>query len=565
MSSAGDSSAKKRASVALLCLFALALLAIVVVRSRRGSPMTTAAVAHDSIGERAPRALDAPGGPLESAPAAIAAERTVDADRAVPEPPAESVAAVVDPLVGCTVHGRVLDAEGHPIPVWRPYVSATDAAGVRRNTDASDEGLYSLTGLAPGEWTLHVGAVGYRNHEEPLALDAAVPVVRRDVVLARAVRLAVRFVTPEGEPLYATEAGKRLGEASPFPVATVEAPGATIPEALRGGADLCGVGSFWQYGPLWEAAGPGCAGVLVLAVELPVFVSLTVGSRVLESRWIEPGTEAVTFVVSPERLLGELSSVEARIVAGDSRAPLAAQVGIEPLNKSDRVADGHWQRALPPGTHDVTFSAPGYARIQRQLALAPGQRLDLGEIVLPPELVIEGRLLDDEGRPVAGMVRLAWRDATGGLSYDFARSSVPTDEHGAFRIDGLLAGHYLVRTVASDEVNFPGRENPPPKWVSGLVPVSTLGGSVRGLDLHLVRAGTLVLSGTGGLPAGARFRVLDANGDLVRHVGLCSGFVTSFGLPPGAYTLVVCDEDGNELGLHAVEIGAGVMELDLSR
>jgi hypothetical protein len=151
------------------------------------------------------------------------------------------------------------------------------------------------------------------------------------------------------------------------------------------------------------------------------------------------------------------------------------------------------------------------------------------------------------------------------VSYADDRSYVPADEHGAFRIDGLLPDRHLLRTVASDEVNFPARENPPPKWASGLVPVSTLDGSVRGLDLFLVRAGTLVLAGTGELPAGARFRVLDANGDLVRHVGLYSGFVTSFGLPPGAYTLVVCDEDGNELGLHAVEIGAGVMELDLSR
>jgi hypothetical protein len=396
-------------------------------------------------------------------------------------------------------------------------------------------------------------------------LDAAVPIVRRDLVLQRAVRLAVRFMTADGEPLYATEAGKRLGDAHPFPVATVDAPGATIPEALHGGADLCGVGSFWQYGPLWEAAGPGCAGVLVLEVDLPVFVSLTVGSRVLESRRVEPGTEEVTFVVSPERLLGELSSVEARLIAGDSGAPLAARVGIEPLNESDRVADGHWARTLPPGAHDVTFSAPGYARVRRQLALAPGQRLDLGEVVLPLELVIEGRLLDDEGRPVTGMVRLARRDPTGRVRYDDDRSYVRTDEHGAFRIDGLLPDRHLLRTVASDEVTFPGRENPPPMWVSGLVTVSTLGGSVRGLDLHLVRAGTLVLSGTGGLPAGARFRVLDANSDLVRHVGLYSGFVPSFGLPPGPYSLVVCDEDGNELGRHAVEVGAGVTELDLSR
>lgn len=102
-------------------------------------------------------------------------------------------------------------------------------------------------------------------------------------------------------------------------------------------------------------------------------------------------------------------------------------------------------------------------------------------------------------------------------------------------------------------------------WVSGNVPVSTLGGSVTGLDLHLVRGGILVVKGAASLPAGTRCKVLDANGDLLGYSGFFPGFVPRFVLPPGPCTFVLCDETWAELERHPLTTGAGVDELDLTR
>lgn len=88
---------------------------------------------------------------------------------------------------------------------------------------------------------------------------------------------------------------------------------------------------------------------------------------------------------------------------------------------------------------------------------------------------------------------------------------------------------------------------------------------MTGLDLHLVKASILALAGAQTLPPGARCKILDAQGDLLRWNAIPPGFVPRFALPPGACTFVLCDEDWNELERHAVEVGAGVTELDLSR
>jgi hypothetical protein len=443
-------------------------------------------------------------------------------------------------------------------------VSLTDAVGERRSTTAAPDGSWSLAGLAPGTWRLHAGTGAYRAHRSTLVLERGELIVRRDIVLERSVTLSVHLVTPSGERLWdvLSSPGRSVPrDVRPFPVATLEPPGEEIPEAHGGGAGFVGAGSFWDHGPVADAAAPGAIGVLELAGELPVFVSLVMGTRVIATQRVEPGARQVSFVLDPEALLASRCSVRARLVAEDGTS-LDGMVRVDDTSYHN-VKGGAWDHALVPGDYRLVFGSRERARIAMDVTLVPGQALDLGDIVLPPGLSIAGRLLDAEGRPVIGLLELGRREADGRLRFEDMHYA--TDATGFYEVHGLLAGHHVLRTASDGEIVLAGRDDPPIVWVSGNVPVSTIGGSVTGFDLHLVRAGFLVLGGAESLPPDSHCKVLDANGDLLRWDAMTPGSVPRFALPPGAYTFVLCDGDWNELERHAVEIGEGVTELDLAR
>lgn len=503
--------------------------------------------------------------PAEGAPSPEPEPAVARPEREPVAPPSLSRADSSD-APPCALYGRVLDEAGAPIVPWAPLVSLTDAAGKRVNTKVADDGSYCFSELAPGTRRLNVGAVGYRDHEEDLEFTGEPPSLQRDFVLRRAVRLSVRLVTESGEVL--REALKARTEVwhddsiYPFPVATFESPGTEIPAALHHGNDRIGVGSLWDYGPFREAAGRDSAGVLVLSVDLPVFVSLTQGSQVLETQFVEEEREVV-FVVDPDALLARRGKVRAQMVA-ESGAAVAGRIELEPSNQFHEALLGSWEQALAPGRYTALFAAPGHASTARSFQLAAGQEVDLGEVLMTAERTIEGRISDEAGRPVEARLRVGKVDANGRVTFpDFVLHS--SDEEGAYRIEGLADGEYVLRTVGDDEVTFPASDEPPTTWVCGNVPIHLRGASVQGFDIRLVRAGILVLQGAETLPSEARFTLLDARGDELRATRHYPGFVPRFVLPPGAYTLVVRDAQGTELLRRTLEVGAEPCEVDLAR
>jgi hypothetical protein len=109
-----------------------------------------------------------------------------------------------------------------------------------------------------------------------------------------------------------------------------------------------------------------------------------------------------------------------------------------------------WQllaRAPRHGTHVLVLPVADLAR----------GNVDVGEIVLAPQAILEGRLVEEDGRPIAGAsVTLSGHAADIGRLlpagahaaaplYHFGHRQSRTAGDGAFRFAGLAAGSYSVR------------------------------------------------------------------------------------------------------------------------
>jgi hypothetical protein len=189
----------------------------------------------------------------------------------------------------------------------------------------------------------------------------------------------------------------------------------------------------------------------------------------------------------------------------------------------------------------------------------------LGELALEPELVIEARVLDPKGIPVAGQeFLLGWTGPElGRLRFQELRHYA-SDRAGKLSIGGLRRDRYVLRMTGEDEFESPGGDDEPTTLVSGCIEVSTLGGPVSGLEIRLARAGALVLRGTERLPERAYYRLRDGAGRVLCSSYFYEGFLPRVLVPPGRYELVLHGAGGKELLQRAVEVGAGTTEVDVA-
>lgn len=214
-------------------------------------------------------------------------------------------------------------------------------------------------------------------------------------------------------------------------------------------------------------------------------------ATVAERLSIEAGTPEARVDVVAHRGL----AIEGRIVGDVARSAAVTAAGIE--------LEGAWLRAAaePDGTFRVSPLAPGryVLRVQQPGAL----HLDTDPVVVAAgardvELVaggggaIEGRLVDAEGRSVAGHVhlRLPGNGSLGmGVGHD-----------GAFRFTGLEPGAYVVRATSEDggaavrslELAAEGREELEVVLEPGARLVLSLTGSPDRLRCEIVHSGVVV-------------------------------------------------------------------------
>lgn len=163
--------------------------------------------------------------------------------------------------------------------------------------------------------------------------------------------------------------------------------------------------------------------------------------------------------------------VTGRVLTADGTPPPRVYVGVgasfmlKPgIGHTDwiraRVAgDGIFvARGLRPDQHYWLYvRARGYGTRVYVLpkALGSGERTDVGDVVVRPAGGVEGRVVDEQGEPIAGISvsidgtnadSRAWHDgdgALGGVS-QFESRSLETDARGRFRFTDLAAGGYTV-------------------------------------------------------------------------------------------------------------------------
>jgi protocatechuate 3,4-dioxygenase beta subunit len=323
-------------------------------------------------------------------------------------------------------------------------------------------------------------------------------------------------------------------------------------------------------GELVRALEPGALRVVAWSertTALPAFAQLEAGASTALEIALEPAFP-----------------VAGRVIDGRTGAPVAgAEIAFWTFAELDSVrseADGTFRHPrFPPGApaQQVRAAAPGYGPAVRYLRIDPAGGWKLAgaapdepslagtgtpwlELVLVPELVIRGRVLDELGQPLAAAT-------LGAEGYFHVRPAVAardaatavSDETGSFELSGLRSdiGHALTVEAAGHARRTlelgPVLDEP---LVITLAPAALLSGTVidgagtpaEDIELVLLPAGPASpVPRQGPLDAGARVQSLE-----LRTRTDATGTFLFEGLAPGPLRLVV-QRDGDPLLEHELE------------
>jgi hypothetical protein len=553
----------RRRTVAAAAALAVLLVAIATFLSSTGGRRTEPA---REVPSESP-SLAPPDLPAAAA-AAAALERmaVAESENPPPSPAAGSLPARPETLV----YGSLLDSAGQPIRgAWSAGVSFIDSRGRWRLVDAKAEGAYVVHALPYGSYWVTAGAYAYRTANDTIDLTPERPILRKDFTLPGSVVLKIKVVTPDGRSLFdAFREGKGArGRFALVPVATLEAPGTRFFDVSGSLINPFGVRNFWGYGPLVEKLPAGYFGVLVLTCDLPVHVSLVQYHVVLDTRRVEPGTDEVVFVVSPETLEANLATIRVRVVASESGEPIAgAWVDLEGASytggrvATDQKGEATMERC-EPGRYELTVRAEGREEFRIAFVAEPGEVTDLGEIRLGREVTIAGRFVDPDGSGVSVPFEVG--------VFDPARNSIEVERYvrhtsdgtGSFRVSGLGRKTYVIRTSNHDAANAQDPEET--SWVSGNVFVDARAGSVEGVEIPL-EPGTLVALRVSGRPVeGMRFRVTDEGSHVLVAGRFYGPYPRPLDLPRGLYRVGLVDSAGTVLEERSLTVGTESVVVDL--
>jgi hypothetical protein len=193
------------------------------------------------------------------------------------------------------------------------------------------------------------------------------------------------------------------------------------------------------HGPLADAPGPEEP-----AASNPARTSAPAGAR--EEAPVRVPSEAVAFVV------GRLVDAEGRPVSGGSVRLEFPHTGDRPVagEADDRGAfEVRLSLSGDHGTADLVATGPTHVPVRVTIAVRPGETSHVGDLVLAAGGAAHGRVVDEDGRPIAGAwVTEGWprvppesqRRRVGPRTFSDAGEIARTDADGRFRLAGIRPG-----------------------------------------------------------------------------------------------------------------------------
>ncbi len=424
-------------------------------------------------------------------------------------PREEPLEVVLEPASGLI--GRVVDRAGEAVPATRLWVDS--ATGLRRTRQeplmvrSDDDGAFSFTGLAAGDWVLTASAEGWLEKELSLEL-AAGEVTPVEVTLERGATLVGTISDADGRGVsgaflalrddrYGGLSTSRVSDPSDaegrFRVEGLPAEPVTVvvshprhPSATRtidlsagrGVLDVTLGEGASLVGVVLDSSGDPVAGARLTPLPQDgAFEPGPIGENPLtgrDGRFRLEGLAAGLWVAQAEPPDGSLSSsmqseaielrageehwIELRLPRGYRIAGRVRGLDLDGLSRVDVYAD----RIDAAGT-GTSFARPDYEGRFVLGPLAPGRwqvaarfdrRFVHAEIEVGPGQNDEVDLEFTEGLRLTGLVRSAGEPMIGASVRVFAetgsQSVATTDRNGAFVLEGLSSGSQMLMVAGRD-------------------------------------------------------------------------------------------------------------------
>jgi hypothetical protein len=206
----------------------------------------------------------------------------------------------------------------------------------------------------------------------------------------------------------------------------------------------------------------------------------------------------------PAAIAQDTGTVEGRVLSSTSQTPIGgAEVSLAGRRTLTDASGNFGFAGVTSGDIIVSAEAQGFYKneAKRRLDFRAPLRL---EILLTPTSSISGRVLDDEGKPIAD-VQIEVTDAVRGTGTTWTVRGTSSDAEGRYRVDPIRPGTYVVMARPNPRIagglngSSRTRSLPPPKpagsqsrtWVRTYYPSA----ADRGLAGKLVLAGGTHLSG----------------------------------------------------------------------
>ncbi|MEM9802205.1 MAG: carboxypeptidase regulatory-like domain-containing protein [Planctomycetota bacterium] len=457
---------------------------------------------------------------------------------------------------GATVRGRIVDAQGEPVPgaevkgltgstfVTRPH------GGIARS---AADGSFELSGLAATAQRIEAWAEGFLEGESQ-ELDLEDGVGRDGVVIALGAGLAIagRVVRPDGTPsantrlvLAPQEVEGDMGRL--YELARAEGGAARTAEDGSFRIDGLNPGTYAMFADerdpsdraqRWNARATSiAAGTLDLRLELAPVESID--GNVLD----DAGGPVESFTIEAKRVDwpvwvgGPSSQVDAEFVDGEGRYSLAG---------------------LDAGAWRVSVRATGHLPVWDREILVPAAEIEPFELTRTARLA--GTVTDPSGRPIEGAEVRARAQSDDGRS-----GSARTDADGCYALDEVGPGPVAVEATVEE-------------WAPSETTLVELAPGEHRTDvgLRLSEGGAiagLVLDPDGTPAAGRAIGVQWMRGDAIEVVSDENGRFTAEGLAPGPYQVIAMPavEDLAEPGAHTdlgeifEDLAMAVVEVELGR